>query len=51
MKNKGVEKWNDPSKMKKLIIVNIKFKGKEVALREGDDGKVGSTKKFYREKS
>lgn len=29
LEKRGVEEWDDPSKMKRFIILNIKFKGKE----------------------
>ena len=51
LKKKGSEEWDDLSKMKRFIILKIKFEGKDVTLREGDEEKVGATKEFYRKKS
>ena len=51
LKKIGVEEWNDSSKMKRLIILKIKFEGKEVTLREGDGGKVSTAKEFYHKMS
>ena len=51
LKKRGLEEWDDSSKMKRLVILITKFEGKEVELREGDGRKVGTVKKFYRMKS
>ena len=51
LKKRGIGEWDDPSKMKRLIILKIKFEGKEIMLREGDEGQVGAVKKFYCKKS
>ena len=50
MKKRGIDEWNDPSKMKRMIILKIMFKGNE-RLREGDERRVVVAKKFYRKKS
>ncbi|TYK06491.1 putative mitochondrial protein [Cucumis melo var. makuwa] len=52
LKKKSVKEWDDdPSKMKRLIILKIKFKGKEAALKESDGGKVGMIKELNYKKS
>ncbi len=41
MKKRGIEKWDDPSKMKGMIILKINFKGRRKScLKEGDEGRV-----------
>ena len=49
MKKRGTEEWDNPSKMKRMIILKIKFKGKEVPLREVDRERV--LVEFYQKKS